>query len=421
MQTRAATLTSGETSGALDIAKIRSEFPILNQQVNNHPLVYLDNAATNQKPKRVIDALTHYYSSDNANIHRGIHTLAERATVAFENTRSKLCSFIGAAEKEEIIFTRGVTEGINLVAASFGKKFIKSGDEIIISGLEHHSNIVPWQIMAEERGAVIRVIPVLEDGTLDMTAFQSLLKPGKTKIVSVNHASNSLGTVNPVKEIITLSHEAGAAVLIDGAQGVAHLHVDVQEMDCDFYVASGHKMYGPTGTGFLYGKRKWLEEMPPWQSGGEMISEVRFDKTTFNSIPYKFEAGTPNIADVVALAEAIEFINSTGKNRIAVHEQELLSYTTSLIKKIPEITIYGEAPEKVSVISFTLSNIHHFDAGQLLDARGIAVRTGHHCTQPLMERFGIEGTIRASFSVYNTFEEADKLIESLELILKKFK
>lgn len=421
MQSGPATSHFREGPGAPDIAAIRADFPALNQQVNGYPLVYLDNAATNQKPRRVINALSHYYSADNANIHRGIHTLAERATVAFENTRKRISSFINAAEKEEVIFTSGVTGGINLVASSFGKKFIRSGDEIIISGLEHHSNIVPWQLMAEERGAFIKVIPVNEDGTLDLFAFQALLKPGKTKIVSVNHASNSLGTINRVRKIIESAHECGAAVLIDGAQGVAHLPVDVQELDCDFYVASGHKMYGPTGTGFLYGKRRWLEEMPPWQSGGEMISEVRLEKTTFNTIPYKFEAGTPNIADVIALAEAIEFIESIGKDRIAAHEQKLLSYTTGLLKKIPGLRLYGEAPEKVSVASFTLNSIHHFDAGQLLDARGIAVRTGHHCTQPLMERFKIEGTIRASFSVYNTFEDADRLVEAIDLISKKFK
>lgn len=403
------------------IQKIRSIFPVLHQQVNGHPLTYLDNAATTQKPQQVIDAVSHYYSFDNANIHRGIHTLAERATKAFELTRSKVSTFINASEKEEIIFTRGVTEGINLVSSSFGKRFINKGDEIIISGLEHHSNIVPWQLMAEERGAIIKVIPVLENGTLDMHAFTSLLRQGKTKMVSVNHASNSLGTINPVKEIISLSHQAGAAVLIDGAQGIAHLQVDVQDLDCDFYVASGHKMYGPTGVGFLYGKRKWLEEMPPWQSGGEMISEVRFEGTTFNSIPYKFEAGTPNIADVVALAQAVDFIDSTGKTFIAECEQALLNYTRELLADIPGIRFYGEAPEKVSVISFTLEGIHHFDAGQLLDAAGIAVRTGHHCTQPLMERFGIEGTIRASFSVYNTYQEADRLANALKKIVHKLK
>ncbi|MEY3405455.1 MAG: Cysteine desulfurase [Bacteroidota bacterium] len=404
-----------------EILNIRSEFPVLDQQVNGHPLTYLDNAATTQKPQRVIDALTNYYSKDNANIHRGIHTLAERATKAFEQTRTSLAQFIHASEKEEIIFTRGVTESVNLVAASFGKAFIKSGDEIILSGLEHHSNIVPWQLMAEERGAIIKVIPVHEDGTLDLPAYHHLLSNGRTKLVAVNHASNALGTINPVREIISAAHQNGAVVFIDGAQGIAHLPVDVQVLDCDFYAASGHKMYGPTGVGFLYGKRKWLDAMPPWQSGGEMIREVRFTKTTFNDIPYKFEAGTPNIADVVALYEAIQFIQTLGKPFIAAHEGDLLTYAANLLQDIKGIRFFGQAAEKVSVLSFTIDGLHHFDVGQLLDAKGIAVRTGHHCTQPLMERFGIEGTIRASFSVYNTFEEAEALASALKKITEKIK
>ena len=404
-----------------EILKIRSEFPVLHQQVNGHPLIYLDNAATTQKPLRVIEALTNYYSKDNANIHRGIHTLAERATKAFEHTRTAVAEFIHAAEKEEIIFTRGVTESVNLVAASFGKAFIQTGDEIILSALEHHSNIVPWQLLAEERGAIIKVIPVQEDGTLDMATYHTLLNNGKTKIVAVNHASNALGTINPVKEIITAAHQIGAVVFIDGAQGIAHLPVDVQSMDCDFYAVSGHKMYGPTGVGFLYGKRKWLDAMPPWQSGGEMIREVRFTKTTFNDIPYKFEAGTPNIADVVALHKAVDFIQSLGKSFMAAHENDLLTYVTDLLKDIKGIRFFGQAAEKVSVLSFTIDGLHHFDVGQLLDAKGIAVRTGHHCTQPLMERFGIEGTIRASFSVYNTFEEVDALATALKKITERIK
>ena len=404
-----------------EILKIRSEFPVLHQQVNGHPLIYLDNAATTQKPLRVIEALTNYYSKDNANIHRGIHTLAERATKAFEHTRTAVAEFIHAAEKEEIIFTRGVTESVNLVAASFGKAFIQTGDEIILSGLEHHSNIVPWQLLAEERGAIIKVIPVQEDGTLDMATYHTLLNNGKTKVVAVNHASNALGTINPVKEIITAANQIGTVVFIDGAQGIAHLPVDVQSMDCDFYAVSGHKMYGPTGVGFLYGKRKWLDAMPPWQSGGEMIREVRFTKTTFNDIPYKFEAGTPNIADVVALHKAVDFIQSLGKSFMAAHENDLLTYATDLLKDIKGIRFFGQAAEKVSVLSFTIDGLHHFDVGQLLDAKGIAVRTGHHCTQPLMERFGIEGTIRASFSVYNTFEEVDALATALKKITERIK
>ena len=410
------TQTAGNTP--LDVQQLRKEFPILNQQVNGHPLVYLDNAATTQKPLRVINRLSAYYLNDNANIHRGIHTLAERATKGFEDTRKAIAKFINAPEQDEIVFTRGVTEAINLVAHSFGKQFVGKGDEIIISGLEHHSNIVPWQLMCEERGATLKVIPVLDNGTIDMDRYRSLLKKGKTRLVSVNHASNSLGTVNPIFEMIREAHVAGAAVLVDGAQSVAHLHVDIRELNCDFFVASGHKMYGPTGVGFLYGKRYWLEKMPPWQSGGEMISQVTFEKTTWNRIPYKFEAGTPNIADVTALNEALQFISDYGKERLATHEQALLKYATEKLKSIDGIRFIGTAPEKVSVISFLIDGFHPFDVGQMLDARGIAVRTGHHCTQPLMDRFRIEGTVRASFAAYNTFEEVDILTEALKRLEK---
>ncbi|MFM7196071.1 MAG: SufS family cysteine desulfurase [Bacteroidota bacterium] len=408
------------TAGAqeFDINALRKQFPILDQQVNGHPLVYFDNAATTQKPQRVIDRLVDYYRHDNANIHRGIHTLAERATKGFEDTRKSVAAFINAPSAEEIVFTRGVTEGINLVAASFGKQFIKKGDEILISGLEHHSNIVPWQILCEEKGATLRVINVLEDGTLDLDDFRSRLKKGKTKLVSVNHASNSLGTINPIEDIIREAHYADAAVLIDGAQGVAHLPVDVTALGCDFYVASGHKMYGPTGVGFLYGKRSWLEKMPPWQSGGEMIAQVTFEKTTWNKIPYKFEAGTPNIADVTALGEAIAFIQSEGKEKLAAHEHALLTYASEKMKSVDGIRFYGTALQKVSVISFLMDGFHPFDIGQMLDARGIAVRTGHHCTQPLMDHFRIVGTVRASFAAYNTFEEVDKLVEALKRLEK---
>lgn len=404
------------TDIALNIAKIREQFPILNQQVNGHQLVYLDNAATTQKPKRVIDALVHYYTSDNANIHRGIHTLAERATKAFEATREAARAFINAASTEEIIFTKGVTDGINLVAYSFGKTFLKPGDEVIISGLEHHSNIVPWQIACQDRGAILKVIPVSDEGELNIEAFNKLIS-AKTKLVAVNHASNSLGTINPIKHIIQKAHSVGASVLIDGAQAAAHLEIDVQVLDCDFYCISGHKMYGPTGSGFLYGKKSLLEAMHPYQAGGEMISDVRFEKTTYNNLPYKFEAGTPNIADVIALKAAIEFINETGKHAMARHEQELLEYTTAKVGALKGVRLVGTAAEKVSVVSFVLDGIHHFDVGQMLDSYGIAVRTGHHCTQPLMERFGIEGTIRASFAVYNTKEEIDLLAKGLERIV----
>lgn len=404
----------------LDIAKIRKQFPILQQKVNGKDLVYLDNAATNQKPRRVLQALTAYYEGFNANIHRGIHTLAEKATKAFEETRHEAQRFINAKEAEEIIFTRGVTESINLVASSYGRAFLNRGDEIILSGLEHHSNIVPWQLIADQQGATIKVIPVKENGELDIDFFKTLLS-NKTKIVAVNHASNSLGTINPIKQIIDLAHDAGAVVLIDGAQAAAHLEIDVQQLECDFYCVSSHKMYGPTGTGFLYGKRELLEKMPPYMGGGEMIKDVSFAKTTFNELPYKFEAGTPNIADVVAFKEAFLFINELGKESIAAYENSLLQYTAERLSQLKSVKLVGIASEKVSVQSFVVEGIHHFDIGQMLDARGIAVRTGHHCTQPLMDSFGIEGTVRASFSIYNTTEEIDQLIEGVDRIIKFMK
>ncbi len=407
-------------SPILNIEKIRKEFPILHQQVNGKPLIYLDNAATNQKPKRVIKALTDYYEGYNANIHRGIHTLAERATKAYEETRLTMQEFIHAKHSEEIIFTRGVTESVNLVASSYGRAFLKEGDEVIISGLEHHSNIVPWQMVCDEKKAILKIIPITDIGEIDVAAYTKLLN-SRSKVVAVNHASNSLGTINPIKEIIQLAHKAGAVVLIDGAQSAAHLEIDVQELDCDFYCISSHKMYGPTGTGILYGKKALLEKMPPYMGGGEMIKDVTFSKTTYNDLPYKFEAGTPNIADVVALKEAIGFINEIGKENIAAHESELLRYANEKLSSLPAIKLVGTSRNKVSVQSFIIEGIHHFDIGQMLDARGIAVRTGHHCTQPLMERFGIEGTVRASFAVYNTKAEIDHLVEGLTRVIKFMK
>jgi cysteine desulfurase / selenocysteine lyase len=401
---------------AIDIKKIREQFPVLHQQVNGKPLVYFDNAATNQKPARVIKALTDYYEGYNANIHRGIHTLAEKATKAYEETRHSLQQFINAKHVEEIIFTRGVTESINLVASSYGRAFLKEGDEVIISGLEHHSNIVPWQMICEEKRAVLKVIPITPIGEIDLDAYRKLLSP-RTKVVAVNHASNSLGTINPVKEIIQLAHEVGAVVLIDGAQAAAHLEIDVQDLGCDFYCISSHKMYGPTGTGILYGKKELLEKMPPYMGGGEMIKDVTFAKTTYNDLPYKFEAGTPNIADVVALNEAIHFINELGKENIASHEHGLLTYAKEKLAELPHLKLIGTSNNKVSVQSFIIDGIHPFDIGQMLDTRGVAVRTGHHCTQPLMESFGIEGTVRASFAVYNTKEEIDQMIEGLKRII----
>jgi cysteine desulfurase/selenocysteine lyase len=405
---------------AIDIEKIRAQFPVLHQKVNCKPLIYFDNAATNQKPRQVIDALTNYYQGYNANIHRGIHTLAERATKAFEETRHAMQQFINAKHVEEVIFTRGVTESINLVASSYGRTFLNEGDEVIISGLEHHSNIVPWQMVCEEKKAKLKVIPVTEIGEIDIDSYRKLLS-SKTKIVATNHASNSLGTINLVKEIIRLAHEVGAVVLIDGAQAAAHLEIDVQDLDCDFYCISSHKMYGPTGTGILYGKKELLEKMPPYMGGGEMIKEVTFAKTTYNDLPYKFEAGTPNIADVVALKEAVNFINSIGKETMAEYESELLSYAAEKLSAIPSVRLIGTSKNKVAVQSFVIEGLHHFDIGQMLDARGIAVRTGHHCTQPLMDHFKIEGTVRASFSIYNTKEEIDELIEGVKRIVNFMK
>lgn len=401
----------------MGILDLRQQFPILNRMVKGKPLVYFDNAATSQKPQVVIDALTHYYTHYNANIHRGIHTLAEEATMAYEATRRTAQEFIGALHEEEIIFTRGTTEGINLVAYTWGRQNIGTGDEIIISGMEHHSNIVPWQILCEEKGAVLKVIPVNDDGELSLNAYRTLLS-SKTKLVSVVHVSNSLGTVNPVKEIISAAHQVGAKVLIDGAQSAVHLDIDVQEMDCDFFAFSGHKVYGPTGVGVLYGKKELLESMPVFQGGGEMIKEVTFEKTTYNDLPYKYEAGTPNIADTIALKAALDFIKEIGKPTIRAHEEELLTYATAQLQAIPGLTIIGNAKEKVSLVSFIIKNIHPQDVGVLLDNQGIAVRTGHHCTQPLMARFGIPGTIRASFALYNQKEEIDALITGLYKTIK---
>ncbi len=403
------------TDIGFDVEEIRRQFPILQQHVNGHPFVYFDNAATTQKPVSVIESIKKYYSNDNSNIHRGIHSLAERATVAFEETRVAVQNFINAPEKEEVIFTKGTSEGINLVASTLGRKILKAGDEVLISGMEHHSNIVPWQLICEEKGAVLRIIKVTETGELDLESFQNQLSE-KTKIVSVVYVSNSLGTINPVENIIELSHSAGAYVLLDAAQAMAHIEIDVKKLNCDFFAFSAHKMYGPTGVGVLFGKRKLLEIMPPYQGGGEMIKEVSFSGTTYADIPYKFEAGTPNIADVVAFKEAINFIKRYGKASINAHETSLLEHATQLLKGIPNAVLYADIKNKVSVISFTLKNTHPFDAGMLLDSRGIAVRTGHHCTQPLMSHFGIEGTIRASFSIYNTMQEVDRLAEVVESI-----
>ncbi|MGL1885988.1 MAG: cysteine desulfurase [Reichenbachiella sp.] len=404
----------------MNIAAIRKQFPILDQEVNGKPLVYLDNAATSQKPQSVIDALSHYYKHDNANIHRGIHTLAERSTTAFEDTRKAVAKFLNSNEVEEIIFTKGTTESINLVSATYGRKFVGEGDEIIISALEHHSNIVPWQILCEQQGAILKVIPVNDKGELLMAEYDQLLSE-KTRIVSVNYISNALGTINPVKEIIDKAHAVGAKVLIDAAQATPHVRMDVQALDCDFLALSGHKVYGPTGVGILYGKRALLEAMPPYQSGGEMIKDVSFSGTTYNDIPYKFEAGTPNIGEVIALKAAIDFVDELGLENIAAYEHELLEYANELLADVDGFQPIGTADDKASVISFLIDGVHPFDLGQILDAKGIAVRTGHHCAQPLMEILKIEGTIRASFSVYNTKEEVKYFVESLKASIKMFK
>ena len=396
----------------LDIQKIRADFPVLDQQVNGSPLIYFDNAATTQKPKSVIDALSHYYKSDNANIHRGIHALAERATTAFELTRTKIKEFINASSSDQIILTAGTTGSINLVAQTFGRANFSKGDKILISNLEHHSNIVPWQMIAEEKGAIIEVIPVDERGVLDLEAFRNLLD-SSVKLVAVNHVSNAIGTINPIAEMIQLAHAHGAKVMIDGAQSIAHLDIDVQALDIDFFAFSAHKLFGPTGVGVLYGKRELLESMPPYQGGGEMIKEVSFEGTTYNELPYKFEAGTPNIADVIALSAAIDYVNALSKEALFTQELALLAYATEQLSTIPGLRIIGTAPDKIAVISFVIDGIHPQDLGVLLDKFGIAIRTGHHCVQPLMKRFGLPGTCRASFAFYNTFEEIDLFVKAL--------
>lgn len=402
----------------LDIQKIRQDFPILDQQINGKNLIYFDNAATTQKPVQVLAALSNYYGKYNANIHRGIHYLAEKATSAFEDTRKAFQKFLNAEHNEEVIFTYGTTDGINLVAQTYGRAFLKTGDEIIISTLEHHSNIVPWQMLCEEKGCFLRVIPIDDKGDLILEEYEKMLSE-KTKFVSVVHVSNALGTINPIKTIIEKAHAVGAKVLIDGAQASSHITLDVQDIDVDFYVLSAHKLYGPTGMGVLYGKKDLLNAMPPYRGGGEMIKEVTFEKTTYADLPYKFEAGTPNIADVVAAKAALDYIEELGKENIAAYENELLAYATAKLKEIEGLRIIGEAKQKVSVVSFVIEGIHPQDIGVILDQQGIAVRTGHHCTQPLMKRLGLLGTSRASFAVYNTKEEIDALVKGIEKV-KRF-
>jgi cysteine desulfurase/selenocysteine lyase len=412
-------MTTTTLPATFDVAAIRRDFPILGRQVNGKPLVFLDSAASSQMPQVVIDRLVQYQTTEHANVHRGVHTLSQEATTAYEGVRRKVRDLIGAKEDREIIYTRGTTEAINLVVNSYGRAFLGAGDEIILSALEHHANIVPWQMLCEEKGCVIRVIPCDDRGVLDMNAYQELLND-QTKFVSVTHVSNALGTINPVAEIIRLAHERGVPVLVDGAQAAPHLSVNVRELDADFYVFSGHKMCGPTGIGILYGKAKLLEKMPPWQGGGDMILSVTFEKTTYNALPHKFEAGTPPIAAAIALGAAIDYLQGIGLDRIAAYEHELLAYATERVSALPGVRIIGTAPEKAAVLSFVIDGVHPHDIGTILDQEGIAVRAGHHCAQPVMQRMGVPATARASFAFYNTKEEVDALVDGIKTVQEIF-
>ncbi|OJY98153.1 MAG: cysteine sulfinate desulfinase [Sphingobacteriales bacterium 40-81] len=401
------------TDQVLDVESIRKDFPILQTKVYGKPLIYLDNAATTQKPLQVLQTLEKYYTEYNSNVHRGVHLLSQQATEAYEAARKKIAAFINAKHDHEVIFTKGTTNSINLVAYTYGRKFLKEGDEVLISAMEHHSNIVPWQIICEEKNAVLKVIPIDEAGELQMNEFDKLLTP-KVKIVAVTYVSNSLGTVNPVREIIAKAHALNIPVLLDGAQAVQHMPLDVQELDVDFLAFSGHKMYGPTGIGILYGKEKWLNDMPPYEGGGDMISHVTFAKTTYNELPFKFEAGTPDISGAIALGSAVDYIQQAGIHAIQQWEEELIAYAYDKLAAIPSLRFIGDARHRAGAISFLIGNIHPFDTGELLDKQSIAVRTGHHCTQPLMELFHIPGTVRASFACYNTKAEVDELVKAVE-------
>jgi len=400
-----------------DVAKVREDFPILKQTVRGKPLVYLDNAATTQKPQAVIDALYRYYTEENANIHRGVHYLSEKATQAYEDARVKVQRFLNAAHGREIVFTRSATESINLIAQTYGRTHVKQGDEILISTMEHHSNIVPWQMLCEEKGARLRVMPINDNGELLLNEYEKLLTP-RTKLVSVAHVSNSLGTINPVRQIVEMAHARDIPVLVDGAQAVSHLPVCVRTLDCDFYVFSGHKIFGPTGIGVLYGKAKWLESLPPYQGGGDMILSVSFEKTTYNKVPYKFEAGTPHIAGAIGLGAALDYVQGVGVEAVAAYERALLEYATEAVRHVPGLRIIGTAREKASILSFVMEGIHPHDVGTVLDREGIAVRAGHHCTMPLMKRLGLVATTRASFALYNTFEEVDALVCGLRKVVE---
>ena len=419
MKARGSFVSEKAMAQGLDSSAIREDFSILKQLVHGKPLVYLDNAATSQKPQAVIDAMTRYYSSDNSNIHRGVHHLSERATQQYEEARVKAQRFINAADSKEIIFVRGTTEAINLVAGSYGRANVAAGDEVLITAMEHHSNIVPWQILCQEKGARLRVAPINDDGELMLEEFEKLITE-RTKFVSVAHVSNALGTINPVRAVVEIAHRRNVPVMIDGAQAAPHTRIDVQELDCDFYAFSGHKVYGPTGIGVLYGKAQLLDAMPPYQGGGDMIAAVTFDKTTYNTLPYKFEAGTPNIAATIGLGAAIDYVNQIGLERIAEFEHELLAYGTDLLSRIPGLRLIGTAKEKASVLSFVLEGVHPHDVGTILDREGIAIRTGHHCAMPLMERFGIPATARASLAFYNTREELDVLVAGIHKVREVF-
>jgi cysteine desulfurase/selenocysteine lyase len=402
-----------------DVYKIRKDFPILDRKIYNKPLVYLDNGATTQKPACVIDCINDFHRNRNSSIHRGLHYLSEQATESYETARKTVQQFINAGSPREIIFTSGTTGSINGLSLSFGEKYINEGDEILITAMEHHSNIVPWQMLCERKKAILRVVPFNDEGELLMEEYKKLLND-RTRIVGVIHVSNTLGTVNPVEEIISIAHQRGIPVLVDGAQSVQHLEVDVQKMDCDFFVFSGHKAYGPTGIGVLYGKEHWLEEMSPFQGGGEMVANVTFEKTTYNEVPFKFEAGTTNYIGAIALAEALKYIDKLGKQNIAGHESQLLKYATERIRESDDVKIYGTAKNKISILSFLINNIHPYDAGMIFDKMGVAVRTGTHCAQPVMDRYNIDGTIRASFALYNTVEEVDTLCRAVEKVRSLF-
>jgi len=405
---------------AFDAERVRGDFPILREKVNGRPLVYLDNAATSQKPRAVLDAMQHYYAADNANIHRGVHTLSVRATDAYEGARVKVQQFLGAQRPEEIVFVRSATEAVNLVANTWGRANLKPGDEVLITVMEHHSNIVPWQMICEQTGAVLRVAPINDDGELLLDEFETLLKPGKTRIVSAAHVSNALGTINPVREMVRLAHQGGAIIMLDGAQAAPHMAVDVRALGCDFYIVSGHKMYGPTGIGALYGRYDLLNAMPPYQGGGDMILSVTFEKTTYNCVPYKFEAGTPNIAGTIGLGAAVDYLRSIGMSAIAAWEHELLDYGTRALRDIPGVRLIGTAKDKAAVLSFLVGDIHPHDVGTILDQQGIAIRTGHHCAQPVMDRFGVAATARASFAFYNTKQEIDALAAGIRKAIEVF-